>query len=126
LHECKRYRLYYNPRSPLADLQKSQKFTESVIREMTRLALEHDAVNLAQGFPDFPAPEEVKEAAVQAIRADINQYEITWGAREFRRAVADRFRLDTGMEVDPRGNDSLLRRDGNHDRFPSGDHRPGR
>src|SRR5580658_1038712 len=80
---------------------KAQKFTESVIREMTRLALEHNAVNLAQGFPDFPSPEEVKEAAVQAIRADINQYEITWGAREFRRAVAERFRQDTGLEVDP-------------------------
>lgn len=81
--------------------RKSQKFTESVIREMTRLAIEHDAVNLAQGFPDFPAPEEVKEAAICAIRADINQYEITWGAREFRRAVAERFYRDTGMEVDP-------------------------
>ena len=86
-------------RSPIS--QKSQKFTESVIREMTRLALQHNAVNLAQGFPDFPAPMEVKEAAVQAIRDDINQYEITWGAREFRHAVADRFRHDTGLEVDP-------------------------
>jgi len=81
--------------------QKARKFTESVIREMTRLALEHNAVNLAQGFPDFPAPETVKEAAVEAIRADINQYEITWGAREFRRAVAERFHHDTGLEVDP-------------------------
>ncbi len=86
-------------RSPIS--QKSQKFTESVIREMTRLALDHNAVNLAQGFPDFPAPEEVKEAAVQAIRDDINQYEITWGAREFRRAVADRFQRDTGLEISP-------------------------
>lgn len=86
-------------RSPIS--KKAQKFTESVIREMTRLAQQHNAVNLAQGFPDFPAPEEVKEAAVQAIRADINQYEITWGAREFRRAVADRFRQDTGLEMDP-------------------------
>jgi aminotransferase len=81
--------------------EKAQKFTESVIREMTRLALEYHAVNLAQGFPDFAAPEEVKEAAVAAIRADINQYAITWGAREFRRAVAERFRHDTGLEVDP-------------------------
>ena len=86
-------------RSPIS--AKSRKFTESVIREMTRLAIEHNAVNLAQGFPDFPAPTEVKEAAVEAIRADINQYEITWGAREFRRAVAERFCHDTGMEVDP-------------------------
>jgi aspartate/methionine/tyrosine aminotransferase len=81
--------------------QKAGKFTESVIREMTRLALDHNAVNLAQGFPDFPAPEEVKEAAVQAIRSNINQYEITWGNREFRRAAAERFRQDTGVEVDP-------------------------
>ncbi|HEV2176336.1 MAG TPA: aminotransferase class I/II-fold pyridoxal phosphate-dependent enzyme [Terriglobia bacterium] len=68
---------------------------------MTRLAMEHDAVNLAQGFPDFPAPAEVKEAAVRAIRADVNQYAITWGARDFRRAVAERFRKDTGLDVDP-------------------------
>jgi aspartate/methionine/tyrosine aminotransferase len=86
-------------RSPIS--QKAQKFTESVIREMTRLALQYNAVNLAQGFPDFPAPVEVKDAAVQAIQAEINQYEITWGARELRRAIADRFRLDTGLEVDP-------------------------
>lgn len=80
---------------------KAQQFTESVIREMTRLALEHDAVNLAQGFPDFPASEQVKEAAVSAIRADVNQYSITWGAREFRRAIANRFERDTGLAVDP-------------------------
>lgn len=86
-------------RSPIS--RKAQQFTESVIREMTRLALEYNAVNLAQGFPDFAAPQEVKEAAVRAIRADINQYAITWGAREFRQAVAERFRDDTGLEVDP-------------------------
>src|ERR1035438_8045365 len=85
-------------RSPIS--QKARKFTESVIREMTRLAQQYNAVNLAQGFPDFPAPDEVKEAAVKAIRADINQYEIPWGAKEFRLAVADRFRHDTGLEVD--------------------------
>ena len=80
---------------------KAGRFTESVIREMTRLALENKAVNLAQGFPDFPAPEEVKEAAVRAIRADVNQYAITWGAREFRRAIAERFEHDTGLAIDP-------------------------
>ena len=79
-------------RSPIS--RKAGQFTESVIREMTRLAINHQAVNLAQGFPDFAAPEEVKEAAVKAIRADINQYAITWGARDFRQAVADRFRHD--------------------------------
>lgn len=81
--------------------QKAQQFTESVIREMTRLALEHGAMNLAQGFPDFPAPSEVKDAAVRAIQADVNQYAITWGAREFRRAIAARFRKDTGLVIDP-------------------------
>ncbi len=80
---------------------KAGRFTESVIREMTRLALEHKAVNLAQGFPDFAAPEEVKEAAVRAIRADVNQYAITWGARDFRRAIAERFERDTGLTIDP-------------------------
>jgi aspartate/methionine/tyrosine aminotransferase len=81
--------------------RKAQEFTESVIREMTRLAMEHGAINLAQGFPDFAAPAEVKEAAVRAIRADINQYAITWGAREFRQAIAERFARDSGLAVDP-------------------------
>src|SRR5215467_9537939 len=63
---------------------KAEQFTESVIREMTRLALKHSAVNLSQGFPDFPAPDSVKEAARQAISDDINQYAITWGAKPLR------------------------------------------
>ncbi|HEX5038903.1 MAG TPA: aminotransferase class I/II-fold pyridoxal phosphate-dependent enzyme [Candidatus Limnocylindria bacterium] len=67
---------------------KAESFTESVIREMTRLAMAHGAVNLAQGFPDFAAPAELKEAAKAAIDADINQYAITWGARDFREAIA--------------------------------------
>jgi aspartate/methionine/tyrosine aminotransferase len=81
--------------------RKAQQFTESVIREMTRLALRHGAVNLAQGFPDFAAPAEVKDAAVRAVQADINQYAITWGAREFRRAIAERFEKDSGLAIDP-------------------------
>ena len=72
-----------------------------MIREMTRLAMEHGAINLAQGFPDFAAPAEVKEAASRAIHADINQYAITWGAREFREAIAERFAKDSGLAVDP-------------------------
>jgi aspartate/methionine/tyrosine aminotransferase len=68
--------------------RKAASFTESVIREMTRLAMAHDAVNLAQGFPDFAAPAELKEAAKAAIDADMNQYAITWGARDFRQAIA--------------------------------------
>src|SRR5688572_1745353 len=67
---------------------KAQSFTESVIREMTRIALQHDAVNLAQGFPDFACPPELKDAASAAIYADINQYAITWGAKDFRDAIA--------------------------------------
>ncbi len=75
-------------------------FTESVIREMTRLAMEHGAVNLSQGFPDFPAPEEVKQAAKDAIDADLNQYPITWGEPEFRGAIAAHYERWYGMEVD--------------------------
>jgi aspartate/methionine/tyrosine aminotransferase len=77
-------------------------FTESVIREMTRLAMEHDAVNLAQGFPDFPCPTELKEAAKAAIDADVNQYAVTWGAPDFRRAIAAKTeRTYPGWRVDP-------------------------
>jgi aminotransferase len=80
--------------------RRTHSFTESVIREMTRVAREHDAVNLAQGFPDFPAPELLKEAACAAIRADVNQYAITWGSPSLRRALADKYARDYGMEVD--------------------------
>ena len=75
-------------------------FTESVIREMTRVANEHGALNLAQGFPDFPAPEVLKAAAAEAIHADINQYAITWGSPRLRKALAEKYRRFYGMEVD--------------------------
>lgn len=81
--------------------RKAAAFTESVIREMTRLAMEHGAINLAQGFPDFPAPDELKEAAKGAIDGDLNQYPITWGEPELREAIAAKYRRDHGMEVDP-------------------------
>ncbi len=81
--------------------RKADRFTESVIREMTRLALQHQAVNLAQGFPDFPAPLEVKQAAIEAIRRDINQYAITWGAKGLRDAIAAKMKRWQGMEIDP-------------------------
>jgi aspartate/methionine/tyrosine aminotransferase len=84
--------------------RRASSFTESVIREMTRLANTHGAVNLAQGFPDFPAPAEVKEAARRAISEDRNQYPITWGERELREAIADKYRRNYGMEVEPDGN----------------------
>jgi len=80
--------------------EKADRFTESVIREMTRLAQKHGAVNLAQGFPDFPAPEAMKEAACEAIRANVNQYAITWGAKSLREAVAERTRAYNGIECD--------------------------
>jgi aspartate/methionine/tyrosine aminotransferase len=80
---------------------KATALTESVIREMTRLALAHDAINLAQGFPDFPAPAEIKHAACAAIEADINQYPITWGAASLRTALAEKYQRTYGMEVDP-------------------------
>jgi aspartate/methionine/tyrosine aminotransferase len=80
--------------------EKASRFTESVIREMTRLAQKHDAINLSQGFPDFPAPDAVKEAACAAIRADINQYAVTWGARPLREAIAAQFTRLYGLPVD--------------------------
>jgi len=76
-------------------------FTESVIREMTRLALDRGAVNLAQGFPDFPAPRFLKQAAAEALEADFNQYAITWGAKGFRDAIAANYRRVYGLEIDP-------------------------
>jgi aminotransferase len=80
---------------------KAEQFTESVIREMTRLALQYGAVNLSQGFPDFPAPAEIKRAAQDAISADINQYAITWGAKSLRNAIADNFARTQGVTADP-------------------------
>jgi aspartate/methionine/tyrosine aminotransferase len=80
---------------------KASLFTESVIREMTREALKHGAVNLSQGFPDFAAPDDIKRVAMQAIEDDINQYAITWGARDFRQAIARKTLWYLGLEVDP-------------------------
>ena len=81
--------------------ERTHGFTESVIRGMTRLANEHGAINLAQGFPNFPAPALLKEAAVAAIRADLNQYAITWGSRRLREALARKMKDFYGLEVDP-------------------------
>ena len=64
---------------------------------MTRLSVAHGAINLSQGFPDFPAPEEIKEAARAAIADDINQYPITWGAEPFRAAIAETYRSRYGL-----------------------------
>jgi len=80
--------------------QRTHEFTESVIRRMTRVTQEYDAINLAQGFPDFPAPELLKDAACEAIRSDRNQYAITWGSTRLRTALAAKYRDWYGMEVD--------------------------
>ncbi len=76
-------------------------FTESVIREMTRVARRFDAINLAQGFPDFPAPQLLKDAACRAVQADVNQYAITWGTTALRAALVKKYRDWYDMEVDP-------------------------
>ncbi len=96
-----------SPESKMAQISrrmlsaKAEQFTESVIREMTRLAMKHGAVNLSQGFPDFAAPEEIKAAARQAIADDINQYAITWGAKPLREAVVEKFARTQGVKYDP-------------------------
>lgn len=87
------------PKHFLSD--KVKHFTESVIREMTRQAMLYGAVNLAQGFPDFPAPADIKRAAQEAVAGDVNQYAITWGAKNLRNAIARQMKVWQGIEVDP-------------------------
>jgi len=81
--------------------QRAGTFTESVIREMTRVAQKYGAINLAQGFPDFPMPAPMKDAACAAIHGDINQYAITWGSSPLRIAIAEKYRRWYDMPVDP-------------------------
>ena len=81
--------------------ERTRNITESVIREMTRLAMQHNAVNLAQGFPDFAAPAHLKQAAIDAITSDQNQYAITWGTKRFRNAIAIKYRDYYQLEIDP-------------------------
>ena len=80
---------------------KASQFKESVIREMSRLAAQHGAVNLAQGLPDFPCPLELKEAAIKALLDDVNQYAITWGDRLLRQAIAAKTERCLGLKVEP-------------------------
>jgi len=86
--------------SKLTGSKKATQFSESVIREMTRLNQLYGGVNLSQGFPDFSAPAAVKDAACAAIQADINQYAVTWGARPLREAIAREFTRRYGPAVD--------------------------
>jgi len=87
--------------SGMRTARRTHGFTESVIRGMTRLANEHGAINLAQGFPNFPAPAVLKEAAARAIRDDVNQYAITWGAARLRNALAAKYQDWYNLPVDP-------------------------
>jgi aminotransferase len=81
--------------------QRLAHFKESVIREMTRLANEHDSINLAQGFPDFEPPDALVEALVKSARGSFHQYSITWGAARFRHALAAKIGRFTGLDIDP-------------------------
>ncbi len=85
----------------MTNAKRTQTFSESVIREMTRVANQYGAVNLSQGFPDFPMPDAMKEAACAAIRSDVNQYAITWGSKSLRDAIAGKYARRYGMTVDP-------------------------
>src|SRR5436309_12795443 len=78
-----------------------QGFTESVIREMTRVVDQLGGVNLAQGMPNFPPPRELIDAAHQALEGDFHQYSVTWGAPPLRRAIADKYRKFYGLDIDP-------------------------
>ena len=80
--------------------RRTQTFSESVIREMSRVAAQHGAINLAQGFPDFPMPSPMKDAACAAIHGDLNQYAVTWGSPPLRLAIAEKYRRWYEMPVD--------------------------
>ena len=113
--------------SKLTGSKKATQFTESVIREMTRLNQLYGGVNLSQGFPDFPAPAAIKDAACAAINADVNQYAVTWGARPLREAIAREFTRRYGLRGRRRrAGDRLLRLDRGDDVDDDGDHRSGR
>jgi len=84
-----------------AHTSRADYFTESVIREMTRLSLQFNAINLAQGFPDFPCPAELKTAACEAVHNDVNQYAITWGTRDLREGLAQKVKRYNGMIFNP-------------------------
>jgi len=90
----------YSPVMSQRTAVRTHTFTESVIRDMTRVARRHGAINLAQGFPDFPAPQLLKDAACRAIRDDVNQYAITWGTPGLRKARAGKYAQWYGLDVD--------------------------
>ena len=84
--------------------EKAKLFTESVIRRMTHLCHQYNAINLAQGYPDFNSPKELKQAAIQAINAEHNQYGLTWGSQTFRQAIAAKMTEFNNIPTDPARN----------------------
>ena len=83
--------------------KRTQNFTDSVIRRMTRISMKYDAVNLSQGFPDFEPPKELLDRLAEVSREDFHQYSITWGAQNFREALADKQSKLMGRKIDPNG-----------------------
>ena len=100
-HESSPQRLFTASGAAVHTARRTHGFRESVIRGMTRLAREHRSINLAQGFPNFPAPDLLKQAAARAIHDDINQYAITWGAQRLRDALARKYHAWYALELDP-------------------------
>ena len=76
-------------------------FTDSVIRRMTRISNRYGAVNLSQGFPDFEPPREILDRLAQVTKEDFHQYSITWGAQNFREALAEKYARFSGRTIDP-------------------------
>ncbi|KAL6527551.1 hypothetical protein OROGR_016641 [Orobanche gracilis] len=86
---------------PVQVAKRLEKFKTTIFTQMSILAIKHGAINLGQGFPNFDGPDFVKEAAIQAIRESKNQYARGYGVPDLNSAVADRFKKDTGLSVDP-------------------------
>ncbi|CAK7347009.1 unnamed protein product [Dovyalis caffra] len=86
---------------PLQVAKRLEKFKTTIFTQMSSLAIKHGAINLGQGFPNFDGPEFVKEAAIQAIKDGKNQYARGYGVPDFNSAIAERFKKDTGLVVDP-------------------------
>lgn len=81
--------------------KRTETFTDSVIRRMTRVSLEYGAVNLSQGFPDFEPPKEILDRLAEVSNEDFHQYSITWGAQNFREALAEKQSRRMGRKIDP-------------------------
>ena len=84
--------------------KRTETFTDSVIRRMTRISNKYGAVNLSQGFPDFEPPRELLERLAEVTGEDFHQYSITWGAQNFREALAEKQSRLMGVDIDPNEN----------------------